>query len=168
MKIQRANVRVKKLHPDAVIPKYARMGDAGFDLCAVEDVIIAPGQTVVVKTGLAFGLPEGYELQVRPRSGVSTKSMLRIVLGTVDYGYRGEVGVIVDNVARHTYNSVSRTIDGRGVIDRNIEGNSIVIRKGDRIAQGVLTEVPMARFEEVDELDETERGARGFGSTGVK
>lgn len=188
MKIQRVNVRIKKLHKDAVIPKYAKVGDAGFDLYATEDVIIEPGEPVIIPTGLAFGLPEGYEIQVRPRSGVSSKSKLRVANspGTVDYGYRGEVGVIVDNISNMVYEyeeeddwSYARiitetsswvdTLDGEQELeDYQYPVGTIKIRKGDRIAQGVLAEVPMARFEEVDELDETERGADGFGSSGVQ
>lgn len=81
-----APVKIKQLHADAVIPKYARAFDAGFDLVAVEDVIILPGETAKIPTGLAFALPDGYELQVRPRSGISAKSKLRIsnAPGTVD------------------------------------------------------------------------------------
>jgi len=91
-------MKVKKMHPDAVIPKYAQQGDSGFDLVAVEDVIIEPGETKLIKTGLAFDIPEGFEIQVRPRSGITLKTKLRVQLGTVDAGYKGEVGVIVDNI----------------------------------------------------------------------
>src|SRR5690606_10358288 len=90
-------VKVKRLHPDAVIPTKAHAADAGFDLVAVEDAVIEPGETVLIKTGLAFELPEGFEMQIRPRSGVTLKTKLRVQLGTVDSNYRGEVGVIVDN-----------------------------------------------------------------------
>src|SRR5690606_5765264 len=92
------NVKIKRLHPDAVLPKKAHANDAGFDLVAVEDTIIEPGETALVKTGLAFELPEGFEMQIRPRSGVTLKTKLRVQLGTVDSNYRGEVGVIVDNI----------------------------------------------------------------------
>src|SRR5690606_19806136 len=92
------NVKVKLMHPDAVIPKKAHAHDAGFDLVAVEDTIIEPGATQLIKTGLAFELPPGYEMQIRPRSGVTLKTKLRVQLGTVDSNYRGEVGVIVDNI----------------------------------------------------------------------
>lgn len=97
------NVKFRKLHADAATPVYARPGDSGFDLVATEDVIVRPGETAKVPTGLAFEIPQGYEIQVRPRSGVTTKTKLRVVLGTVDQQYRGEVAVMVDNVAQVEY-----------------------------------------------------------------
>jgi len=166
-------VKVKKVHPDAVIPQYARPGDAGFDLVAVEDVIIWPGGTTKVPTGLAFAIPPGYELQIRPRSGISAKTKLRIsnAPGTVDAGYRGEVCVLVNNIS--TVPSVTdewtqtRAIDGEYIYGTKAPEGTYLIRKGDRIAQGVIAPVYQAQFEVVDELDETERGTGGFGSTGM-
>lgn len=147
----KVRVRVKKLQDDVALPKYARKGDAGFDLVAANDVIIEPGETIAVPTGLAFAVPEGYEIQVRPRSGLSLNTRLRVANapGTIDSGYRGELAVLLSN---------EDFIEDGGL--------TVIIRKGDRIAQGVLAEVPTASFEEVDELDETERGSKGFGSTG--
>lgn len=140
-------VAVKKLHEDAVIPKYAKPDDAGFDLVAVEDVEIKAGETVLIPTGLAFGIPSGYEIQVRPRSGLSLKTKFRIPNSpaTIDAGYIGELCIIAENTGEHTFS----------------------VSKGDRIAQGIIKEVPKADFFEVDELEATERGAGGFGSTGV-
>lgn len=172
-------VKIKRLHPDAVIPRYAHELDAGFDLVAIEDVIISPGESAKVRTGLAMALPPGYELQVRPRSGVCSKTKLRVsnAPGTIDAGYRGEICVLLDNTELPAYDhdggylyitSGAKTIDGKVISqERHILG-AYIIRKGDRIAQGVLAEVPIAVFEEVEELDETERGAGGFGSTGTK
>lgn len=178
------NFKFKKLHPEAVAPTYAKPFDSGFDLVAVEDVIIEPGETVIVKTGLAFEIPPGYELQVRPRSGVSSKTNLRLsnAPGTIDSGYRGEVGVIIDNIAlpslyfNETYNTIgieyrhgSLGIDGkRDSIDSDEQEYTYIIRKGDRIAQGVIAPVITATFTESDELSETERGSGGYGSTGVR
>lgn len=166
-------IRVKKLHPDAVIPTKAHADDAGFDLVAVEDVIIEPGETVLVRTGLAFELPKGFEMQVRPRSGISLKTKLRVVLGTVDSGFRGEVGVIVDNIAKDPCGNKSQYLTYIDGFDYRTDGemypnNTYLIRKGDRIAQAVIKTVEQAHFIEVDELDETERGEGGFGSSGVK
>ncbi len=96
------NVNIKRLSPDAQIPAYAHATDAGFDLVASEDVIIEPGWAELVPTGLAFEIPKGYEMQIRPRSGITLNTRLRVQLGTVDSGYRGEVGVIVDNINRYT------------------------------------------------------------------
>jgi dUTP pyrophosphatase len=175
-------MKIKRLNENAVLPVYAKPGDAGFDLVATEDVIIEPGETKLVPTGLAFELPEGFELQVRPRSGVTLKTKLRVQLGTVDAGYRGEVGVIVDNNAlpslyfneeyrtiatefRHKPKTISGTWDEPYDFEQEF---TYIIRKGDRIAQGVLAPVAHAQFEEVSELSGSQRGAGGFGSTGVK
>ena len=90
-------IRIKKVRDDIPTPGYAYTSDAGYDLIAGEDVIIRPGETVKIPTGLAFEIQEGYEMQVRPRSGVTSKTTLRVALGTIDASYRGEVSVICDN-----------------------------------------------------------------------
>jgi dUTP pyrophosphatase len=167
-----APVKIKRLHPDAVIPRYARELDAGFDLVAMEDALILPGESAKIPTGLAFALPEGYELQVRPRSGISAKTKLRLsnAPGTIDAGYRGEVCVLVDNirVPSGQWGHVCFDVSEQPVtVEQEVDRHSYLIKKGDRIAQGVLAMVPLAVFEEVEELDETERGAGGFGSSGV-
>ncbi|MED1640033.1 dUTP diphosphatase [Bacillus thuringiensis] len=147
------NLRTKiKRVRDVELPRYAKPGDSGFDLVAAEDTVIWPGETKVVPTGLAFEIPPGYELQVRPRSGMTRNTKLRVVLGTVDSGYRGEVGVLVDNTE----------------VPKAVNMQAHVIEKGTRIAQGVIAPVITAHFEEVDELSDSERGVGGFGSTGVK
>ncbi|MBH0331457.1 deoxyuridine 5'-triphosphate nucleotidohydrolase [Brevibacillus brevis] len=173
MNTTEVNVKIKKLHSDAVVPQYARPMDAGFDLVAVEDVVILPGETAKIRTGLAFALPEGYELQVRNRSGVAAKTKLRVSNspGTVDAGYRGEVSVIMDNISQLKQGMVAGEIvfvDGKDAIGREHDRGTYIIRKGDRIAQGVIAIVPIAQFEVVDELDETERGTGGFGISGVR
>ncbi|PHG02434.1 dUTP diphosphatase [Bacillus toyonensis] len=134
------------------LPKYAREFDAGFDLVVPEVTIIWPGETKVVPTGLAFKIPPGYELQVRPRSGMTRDTKLRAAFGTVDSGYHGEVGVLVD----HTEKPISLNMQAH------------VIERGTRIAQGVIAAVITANFYEVDELSESERGNLGLGSTGIK
>ncbi|PHF89972.1 dUTP diphosphatase [Bacillus wiedmannii] len=144
-------VKIKRLK-DVELPKYAKPGDSGFDLVAAEDTIIWPGETKVVQTGLAFEISSGYELQVRSRSGMTRNTKLRVILGTVDSGYRGEVGVLVDNTE----------------IPKAVNMQAHVIEKGTRIAQGVIAPVITANFIEVDELSDSERGVGGFGSTGVK
>ncbi|PEJ68690.1 dUTP diphosphatase [Bacillus pseudomycoides] len=145
-------VKIKRLNESVEIPRYAKPGDAGFDLVAAEDTIIWPGETKVVKTGLAFEIPPGYELQVRPRSGISRNTKLRVIIGTVDSGFRGEVGVIVDNTERNL----------------GVNMKAHIIERGTRIAQGVIAPVETAHFVEVDELSDSERGTGGFGSTGTK
>lgn len=138
---------VKKLHPDAQIPQYAHNGDSGFDLASVEDVYIYPGQQKLVKTGLAMAIPKGYEIQIRPRSGLALKQRITLTNspGTIDSTYRGEIGVIIWNAGESPF----------------------VIAKGDRIAQAVLAPVETADIVIVDELDKTDRGDGGYGHTGV-
>lgn len=183
--IREIPVKIKRLHPDAVIPQYATELAAGFDLVAVEDVVIAPGETKLVPIGFAVEIPEGFEMQIRPRSGVTLKTMLRVgnAPGTIDADFRGEVKVIVDNVAlaklqvgsdgrmgpSFEYVTVFHDVEGsRKRADGLTPDGTYLIRKGDRIAQGVIAPVYRADFIEVDELGETERGGGGFGSTGVK
>lgn len=127
------------------LPAYQTAGSAGCDIYSNETLTIEPGQTVIVKTGLKMAVPIGYEVQVRPRSGLSYKTKLRVANspGTIDSDYRGEVGVILDNIG----------------------DTSITFFTGERIAQFVLKEVPQIEWEEVESLDETDRGEGGFGST---
>ena len=140
-------VRFKRVHPDASLPAYARPGDAGMDVRSVDDVEIAPGARALVHTGLVMMLPPGYEAQVRPRSGLALKHGVTVLNtpGTIDEGYRGEVGVILANFGDAPF----------------------PVKKGDRIAQVVIAPVTTANVEETDVVDETDRGSGGFGSTGV-
>jgi len=137
----------QRIHPDAVLPAYAHEGDAGMDLRSVDALEIAPGGRQLVHTGLVMMLPSGYEAQVRPRSGLALKAGVTVLNtpGTVDAGYRGEVGVILANFGDKPF----------------------VVAKGDRIAQLVVAPVTRAEIVETAEVDATERGAGGFGSTGV-
>lgn len=166
-------VGFKRLTGGASIPSKAHASDSGFDLVASADVIVEPGETVVVPTGIAVQLPPGYEAQVRPRSGVTSKTKLRVQLGTIDEGYGGEIGVIVDNVYRGGRNPrpYYYTTDGKahkvGSIKGFHEEGSQLIRKGDRIAQLVVQPLPIVEAVEVEDVDETERSEGGFGSTGV-
>ena len=140
-------VKIKKLDERAVVPTYGTEDAAGFDFYAIEDVTINAGETKLIKTGIAMAIPSGYEVQVRPRSGMSLKTSFRVANapGTIDADYRGECNVIGNNI-----HAVS----------------PIEIKAGDRVAQGVLNKVPQASFEVVDELDDTARGTGGYGSTG--
>src|SRR5690554_1911432 len=172
------SVGFKRLNDNAIIPSKAHATDSGFDLYASEDVIIEPGETTVVPTGIAVHLPEGYEAQVRPRSGITAKTKLRVQLGTIDNAYRGEIGVIVDNIDNITQLSMEgfaerwavRDVSNRPTdVSEEIDVNSYLIRKGDRIAQLVIQPLPAVEAYEVEgELEETERGEGGFGSTGVR
>lgn len=142
-------VKVEKLRDDIELPKYTRDGDAGMDVRAAEEVILQPGETKIIPTGLRLAIPNGYEIQIRPRSGLSLKTGLRLPNspGTIDSNYRGELGIIVQNT------------------DEDIEHT---IEKGDRIAQMVLNKLPKMLLQVVDNLDDTNRGDGGFGSSGIK
>jgi dUTP pyrophosphatase len=177
LNMTKTNVNVRKLHPDAIVPQYAKSGDSGFDLVAVEDVVISPGKTALVPTGLSFEIPDGLELQVRPRSGVSLKTKLRVANtpGTVDTSYRGEVKIIVDNITVPDECRIPGfyplSIENTQLTDDNLPAcvpGTYIIRKGDRIAQGVIAPVSQAAFTVVDTLSDTERGASGFGHSGVR
>lgn len=139
-------VLIKKLHPDAIVPAYGNPGDAGFDLHSLIDIAIAAQTTTIIPTGLAFAIPDGYEMQVRMRSSTVLKTNLIIpnAPGTIDAGYRGEVGVIV----------------------RNIGNNICTIKKGERFAQGIIAPVMHATFKETENLPPSQRGNGAFGSTG--
>ena len=162
-------IPIEYCHPDAKMPTYAHLTDAGMDIYLTEDVTIHPGETVLIPTGIKVALPLGYELQVRPKSGRSLKSKLRIANtpGTIDAGYRDEIGIIADNidpVIRHA------DIDENGRLYNVFWGSDITLSKGEKIAQLVLSEVPKAVFYEVESVSAIENDGRkgGFGSTGDK
>ena len=137
----------KKIDPAAQLPSYAHPGDAGMDIRSVEDLTIPPGGRALVHTGLVMQLPPDTEAQVRPRSGLALKYGVTVLNapGTIDAGYRGEVGVILANFGDAPF----------------------VVEKGMKVAQIVVARVEQAEIEEVAATDETERGADGFGSTGI-
>ena len=139
-------LKFKRVHPDAVLPAYAHPSDAGMDLRSVADLTIAPGGRALVPTGLVVLLPPLYEAQVRPRSGLALKHGVTVLNtpGTIDSGYRGEIGVILANFGTEAFS----------------------VRKGDKVAQLVIEPVTQPEIVETDVVDETDRGAGGFGSTG--
>ena len=140
-------LKFKKLHEDAIIPKFAHHGDAGFDLHAIENNRVMCGRTTMIKTGLAVEIPHGYEMQIRPRSGLAAKFGMTIINapGTIDSGYRGELMVMCTLISDTEY---------------------IVLEKGSRIAQGVIKKLEDVVISEVVELSDTARGEGGLGSTG--
>ena len=141
-------VRIKRLDPTIELPAYAHAGDAGLDLRSAESLTLQPYERRLVSTGLAVAIPAGYAGFVQPRSGLAIKQGLSIVNtpGLVDSAYRGELKVILIN------------------LDAN---EPISIQRGDRIAQLVIQRVPEVTLQEVDELDSTDRGTGGFGSSGI-
>lgn len=161
-------VQVEICREGVAMPVYARAGDAGMDVCAAEEVLIKPGETVIVPTGLKLAIPEGFEIQVRPRSGISFKTPLRISNspGTIDSGYRDELGIIMSNTSEIEDLKQSEILElsGKG----NLKG-TYRIKRGDRVAQIVLQEVPRMKLKQVRSVKEigTDRGG-GFGSTGTK
>lgn len=166
-------LRIKRLTETAILPVKAHPTDSGFDIFADEDVIIEPGETAVIKTGIAIALPPNHEAQIRPKSGVTSKTKLRVQLGTVDEPYRGEIGVIVDNVSidwvrDDFWTKFIRLLKGKEAAPNDLIMNgSFKVSKGDKIAQMVIAPVAHPEVVEVDELNETDRGENGFGSTGV-
>ena len=140
-------LRFKRVHPDAVLPAYAHPSDAGMDLRSVEDLSIPRFGRALVHTGLVVLLPPMFEAQVRPRSGLALKKGVTVLNtpGTIDSGYRGEIGVILANFGEEPFE----------------------VKKGDKIAQLVIAPVTQPTVEETTVVDETDRGAGGFGSTGV-
>src|SRR5690625_2376235 len=114
-------VGFKRLSDDAIIPTKAHPSDSGYDLCAAENVTIEPGETEVIPTGIAVKLPPGYEAQVRPRSGVTSRTKLRIQLGTIDQDYRGVIGVIVDNTFMKPWAEILYEVYGKTIDDKNVD-----------------------------------------------
>jgi len=141
-------LQIKKLHPQVQLPKYQTKGSAGLDLQAniSQPMVIKAGEIVLVPTGLAIALQEGYEAQVRPRSGLALKNGITVLNspGTIDSDYRGEISVILINHSKQDF----------------------IITNGLRIAQLVIAQYAVAKIIEVDELGTTQRGEGGFGSTG--
>lgn len=140
-------IKIKKLDPEAIIPEYQTDGSAGFDFHSLINTIVPPGKQVLIPTGLAVEIPEDTELQLRARSGLALKHMITITNspGTVDSDYRGEIKIILLNLGRTPF----------------------IVKKEDRIAQGILSPVLHASFEEVKELSNTQRGENGYGHTGT-
>jgi len=140
-------VKVLRSDPEAQLPAYAHPGDAGMDVRSIEELTLAPGARALVHTGLVLMLPPDAEAQVRPRSGLALKHGVTVLNtpGTIDAGYRGEVGVILVNLGNEPF----------------------TVEKGMKIAQIVVSPVAQAEIVEVASVDETDRGAGGFGSTGI-
>ena len=143
-------ILIKRLSKDVALPKYETEGSSGLDLSAYTDnqIKILPGKSEIISTGLAVAIPKNFEIQIRPRSGLAAKSQISVLNtpGTIDADYRGELKVILINLSDKVF----------------------VVEKGLRIAQMVLCPVVKATLKEVTELENTERGSGGFGSTGIK
>lgn len=139
-------IQIKKTHPDALLPRYGSADAAGADLCSIEEMVLAPGETKLIHTGLTMAIPQGYGGFIFARSGLATKRGLAPAnkVGVIDADYRGEIMVSLFNQSNEPQK----------------------IEKGERIAQIVFLPAPQGVFEEVEELNETQRADGGFGSTG--
>jgi dUTP pyrophosphatase len=137
-------LRIKKLHPDAIVPSFAHPGDAGFDLFASEHIIVKPQERVSVPTGIAVEIGDGYVGLIWDKSGLSHKHGLKTMGGVIDAGYRGEVKVGMINLSNETY----------------------TFEKGHKVAQMLIQKIEHPTIELVDELSDSSRGTGGFGSTG--
>ncbi|EIS9524099.1 deoxyuridine 5'-triphosphate nucleotidohydrolase [Clostridioides difficile] len=179
------NVKIKKLSQDAIVPSYAKEGDSGIDLYTLKDTIIPAKSVVAISTGIALEIPFGYEMQIRPRSGISLKGMLftrdvEVLYVDRDKSFRDVI--VCDRMRTKEQMKKSfivhptvrlGTVDSgyRGeikIITYNEEDFEIVIPKYTKLAQGVFQQVPRAILKVVDELTSSERGDNGFGSTGIR
>lgn len=140
------DLKIKKLHPDAIIPKYAKSGDAGMDLHSIEDYMVCPGATCKVKTGIAIELPHGYVSLIWDKSGLATTHSIKTIGGVLDSGYRGEYIIGIINLGKKEY----------------------LIEKGDKIAQLLIQRVEHPEIKIIEKLSDSDRGVNGFGSTGRK
>jgi len=143
-------IQIKKLSTEVLTPKYETSGSSGMDIAAYirQDIIINPGEKALIPTGFSLSVPQGYEVQIRPRSGLAAKKGVTVLNtpGTIDSDYRGEIKVILINLSKDVF----------------------YVKSGERIAQIVVCPVKQVVVEEVNELSETNRGVGGFGSTGTK
>jgi dUTP pyrophosphatase len=161
------HIHIMRLRKDAVMPSYAHATDAGMDVYASEDVLLLPGETKLVPTALALAIPEGYEAQIRPRSGISLHTMLRIPNspGTIDAGYRDELCIIMHNASYLL--PASSTNAGLNLDEKMNRHGTYSVRSGDKIAQIIFAKVAHAVLTEVDSLDGIGMNRLGgFGSTG--
>ncbi len=138
-------IKVEKLNSEAQLPEYTINGDAGMDLFSVEDLILQPEEIRVVQTGITMAIPRGFVGLIWDKSGIALNGGLKTMGGVIDSDYRGEIGVIVKNLSEQDYK----------------------INKGDKIAQMLIQKIECPTIEEVNKLDDTERGDGGFGSTGI-
>ncbi len=153
-------VKIKKItdDPDFIYPSYAHDGDSGMDVYSLEDIWLPEGSTHLFKLGFEVEFPKGYEIQVRSKSGLALKEGLVVLNspGTVDSSYRGQLGVILHNIKKKNEHSTDESLV-----------STKFIKKGQKIAQIVLCPVIECEWENVEELNETNRGEGGYGSTGV-
>ena len=138
-------IKVKKLSEDAILPKYAKADDAGMDFYSNQDTQILPNERKLINTGISIAIPKGYVCLIWDKSGIATKHGVKTMAGVIDSGYRGEIKILFHNLSNETY----------------------LIEKNKKIAQMLIQPVEQREIVEVEELDNTDRGTGGFGSTGI-
>ncbi len=138
-------IKVKKLSEDAILPKYAKADDAGMDFYSNQDTQILPNERKLINTGISIAIPKGYVGLIWDKSGIATKHGVKTMAGVIDSGYRGEIKILFHNLSNETY----------------------LIEKNKKIAQMLIQPVEQREIVEVEELDNTDRGTGGFGSTGI-
>lgn len=164
-------IKLKKLSGDAVLPTRATANDAGYDLYATEDYVLQPLERKLFKTNIAIAIPKGYYGRIAPRSGLAYKNGIDVLAGVIDSSYRNDVGVILINLNAPELKQMELNLTPMEKVMQKVNEKKIVpkeftIKKGDRIAQIIIEKCHAAEWQEVESLDETERGQGGFGSTG--
>lgn len=155
-------INFKKLHPDAIAPKSAKLGDAGYDLFSTERIIINPLERKLVSTGIAVEIPEGFYGRIAPRSGLAIKNGIDVLAGVIDSGYRNEIKVVLINFA-----VIGEFLNDKDPLAYYFNSqNAFIINPGDRIAQLIIEPYEQVIFAEVGELSSSDRNLGGFGSTG--
>ena len=159
------DIKIKKLSKSAIIPSRANESDAGYDLYAVQDMVIGPMEKLIVPTGISIEIPNGYYGRVAPRSGLAVKNSIDVLAGVIDSGYRGEIGVVLINL------NLPEVLFNRNKKSTAYESafgsrSKFSISKGDRIAQLIIEKCHEIQWVET-ELSDTERGEGGYGSSGV-
>lgn len=138
------DIKIKKIDDKAILPQTMNTGDAGMDFSSLKDYTIQPGEKMIVETGIALAIPEGYWGNIRDRSGLAARNAIHTLAGVIDSNYRGEIRIVLINLGKEVYN----------------------IKAGDRIAQMIIEKHEQINVKQVNELDETNRGENRFGSTG--
>ena len=160
-------IKIKKSHPNAITPRRAKDGDAAYDLFCVERTVIKPMERKVVSTGISIEIPEGYYGRVAPRSGLAVKEGIDVLAGVIDSNYRGEVGAVLINLNLPEILFAKET-ESLQIYNHLFDSeNSVILNKGDRIAQLIIEKCHNVDWEEVNELSSTEREDGKFGSTGA-
>lgn len=172
-------IQVKKLSENAIVPTRGSAGAAGYDLYSTEDYVLKPSERKLFKTNISMKIPDGYYGRLAPRSGLAFKNGIDVLAGVIDEDYLGDIGVILLNtnnkrllneeklnISGYTLSDVNDGVLSQEEIYERFDKNSLIIKKGDRIAQIIFEKYHVAEFQEVDEIVKTDRDSGGFGSTG--